>query len=80
MFARFSEHAAEGAVLIFTSGTEHGEAIGEFEGERLYHASLSSSEYRDLLESNGFAVLCHQCEDPQCGRHTVWLARSVGSR
>ena len=77
MFAIFSEHAAPGAALIFTTGTEHGEAIGSLQGERLYHASLSSDEYRELLESYGFRVVRHVIEDPNCGGHTVWLAQSM---
>jgi SAM-dependent methyltransferase len=75
MFAVFREHAAYGAPLLFTTGTGHGEAIGSFQGESLYHASLSPEEYRTLLESNGFRLLAHVVEDPRCGRHTVWLAQ-----
>lgn len=75
MFAVFREHASSGAPLLFTTGTGHGEAIGSFHGESLYHASLSPEEYRTLLESSGFRVLDHVVEDPACGRHTVWLAQ-----
>lgn len=80
MFPRFREHAAEGAALLFTSGPAHGEAIGTFQGEALYHASLAEEEYRELLEANGFRVLRHVAEDPECGGHTVWLARREVSR
>ncbi|HJR15183.1 MAG TPA: class I SAM-dependent methyltransferase, partial [Rhodanobacteraceae bacterium] len=45
MFQMFDEHAAPNALLMFTSGTEHGEAIGEYHGEPLYHASLAPEEY-----------------------------------
>jgi trans-aconitate methyltransferase len=79
MFAIFAEHAAPGAALIFTTGTEHGEAIGSLEGERLYHASLSTEEYRKLLESHGFRIVRHEIEDPNCGGHTIWLARKDAS-
>lgn len=75
MFAVFREHTACGAPLLFTTGTGHGEAIGSFQGESLYHASLSPGEYRTLLESYGFRLLAHLVEDPSCGRHTVWLAQ-----
>ncbi|KRE11978.1 methyltransferase [Bosea sp. Root381] len=75
MFALFRAHAAEGAALIFTSGPTHGEAIGTFEGEPLYHGSLAPEEYRTLLAENGFEVVQHLAEDPACGGHTVWLAR-----
>lgn len=75
MFAIFRKHASSGALLLFTTGTGHGEAIGSFQGESLYHASLFPGEYRMLLESYGFKVLNHVVEDPKCGCHTVWLAQ-----
>ena len=77
MFATFREHAAPNAPLLFTSGPEHGVAMGVFEGEALYHASLSPAEYRLLLASHGFEVLAHVAEDPECGGHTVWLAQQA---
>jgi SAM-dependent methyltransferase len=75
MFPVFRAHAASSAALMFTSGPTHGEAIGDFEGEPLYHASLDGAEYRALLDENGFAVVAHTIEDATCGGHTVWLAR-----
>ena len=75
MFPIFRSHAAPRAVLMFTSGPSHGEAIGSFEGEPLYHASLDGADYRALLDENGFAVVEHMVEDPACGRHTVWLVQ-----
>jgi predicted TPR repeat methyltransferase len=75
MFAIFREHAAPRALLLFTSGPQYGEAIGEIYGERLYHASLAPDEYRALLDASGFEVLLHAVNDPDCGHHTVWLAQ-----
>jgi predicted TPR repeat methyltransferase len=75
MFPIFRQHAAPGAALLFTSGPAHGEAIGSYRGEPLYHASLSEAEYRALLAANGFAVVRHVAEDKGCGGHTVWLAQ-----
>jgi SAM-dependent methyltransferase len=75
MFPIFRRHAAGGAALMFTSGPSFGEAIGTFEGEPLYHASLDGTEYRQLLDFNGFDVVDHIVEDPDCGKFTVWLAR-----
>lgn len=75
MFPIFRAHAAPRAALMFTSGPAHGVAMGTFEGEPLYHASLDAAEYRALLQANGFAVVAHLVEDPGCGRHTVWLAQ-----
>ena len=75
MFAVFRAHAAPGAALLFTSGPSDGEAIGTFQGEPLYHASLDGYAYRALLAENGFEVLQHAVEDETCGGHTVWLAK-----
>jgi SAM-dependent methyltransferase len=75
MFATFRAHARPGAALLFTSGDVHGEAIGTYGGEALYHASLAAAEYRALLGGNGFGVVAHVADDVDCGRRTVWLAR-----
>jgi SAM-dependent methyltransferase len=75
MFPQFRDHAASGAPLMFTSGPEHGEAIGTLEGDPLYHASLSPSEYERLLDASGYDVIAHVSEDPTCGQRTIWLAR-----
>lgn len=75
MFPRFASHAASGCSLMFTSGPAAGVAIGEFEGEPLYHASLDPEEYRSLLSENGFVVLQHVIEDSACGGATVWLTQ-----
>jgi SAM-dependent methyltransferase len=75
MFDIFRAHAAPHAALMFTSGTVHGEAIGTFQGEPLYHGSLDTAEYRSLLHQNGFAVVSHVVEAPANGGRTVWLAQ-----
>jgi trans-aconitate methyltransferase len=77
MFRIFREHAGPHAALMFTTGTSFGEAMGSYHGEALYHASLSATEYRMLLQDNGFRVIAHVVEDPRCGRHTVWLAQQA---
>ncbi len=74
MFPIFRAHSAPGAALLFTSGPEHGEAIGSYEGHLLHHASLAESEYRALLSANGFSVTGHVMNDATCGQHSVWLA------
>jgi SAM-dependent methyltransferase len=76
MFPVFRRHARAKAALMFTSGRLHGEAIGTFQGEPLYHGSLDGAEYRSLLVQNGFGVVSDAVEDPDCGQHTVWLAQT----
>ena len=75
MFPIFRSHAASMAALMFTSGSSHGEAIGTYQGEPLYHGSLDEAEYRSLLNQNGFDVVSYVAEDPNSGRHTIWLAQ-----
>ena len=75
MFATFRRLAALGAVLMFTSGTRLGEAIGQFDGKPLYHGSLDAREYQELLCANGFTVVRYVEEDATCGGAVVWLAK-----
>jgi SAM-dependent methyltransferase len=75
MFPVFRSHAATGTGLMFTSGTQHGEIIASYCGEPLYHGSLDTAEYGSLLDEQGFEVVAHVSDDPDCGQHTVWLAR-----
>jgi len=77
MFAVFDGHASAGALLMFNSGPEHGEAIGEFGGDPLYHASLAPTEYETLLARFGFEVIRHTANDPAAGGRTVWLCRRL---
>ena len=71
MFLVFRKHARPKAALMFTSGPSHGEAIGNYKGEPLYHGSLDRAEFRSLLHQNGFDVVSHVIEDPNCGHHTI---------
>lgn len=75
MFSVLARHAAPQAVLMFTSGPAEGTAMGEFQGEPLFHASLGPAEYRARLREHGFDVVAHRAEDAECGGHTIWLAR-----
>ena len=75
MFAVFESHAAPGALLMFNAGPEHGEGIGDFEGDPLYHASLAPVEYESLLAQSGFQVIAHVTNDRSAGGRTAWLCR-----
>lgn len=78
MFRRFQAHAKPGCALMFTSGTVEGSAVGDLEGDPLYHGSLGTDEYHDLLQATGFEVVDHVVADPACGYRTVWLAQRRG--
>lgn len=77
MFVVFAAHIADGGALMFTSGPRAGEAVGSFQGEPLYHASLDPEDYQRLLAAHGFDVIDHVVEDATCGDHTIWLARKT---
>lgn len=80
LFAVYARHLGPGGVLMFTSGDQDGETVGQWRGEALYHASLSSAEYRKRLEDSGFEILTHAVGDYDRGGVTVWLARRVDGR
>lgn len=80
MFRRFADHLKPGGLLMFTSGHAHGESIGQWQSEPLYHGSLDPQEYRHLLMENGFAVVEHKLRDSDCGDATVWLAQMIPAR
>ena len=81
MFNVFARHATPSALLMFNSGPAYVEAVGEYRGDPLYHASLSPDEYTSLLDSIGFEVLAHAVEDWQTGGgRTVWLTRGHADR
>ncbi|MFN7038498.1 MAG: class I SAM-dependent DNA methyltransferase [Alphaproteobacteria bacterium] len=75
MFKIFVSHLKAGGVLLFTSGPEAGEVWSNNGDEMLYHASLSSDEYKVLLKQHGFTLIDHKIADPECGDATVWLAK-----
>jgi hypothetical protein len=75
MFRVFAAHAVPGAILMFNAGFGHGEAVGSYQGDPLYHASLDADEYRSLLANSDFELLEHSVNGPEKGGRIVWLAR-----
>ncbi|QQA44737.1 class I SAM-dependent methyltransferase [Pelagovum pacificum] len=76
MFPVFAAHAADRAALMFTTGDHAGTAIGDVGGSPIFHESLDPDDYRELLDAAGFDVLDFKAQDPDCGGHTIWLARA----
>lgn len=75
MFSIFAAHAFRGGILMFNAGLAHGEAIGSYRGDPLYHASLGADEYARLLSETGFELVEHSINDPAKGGRIVWIAR-----
>jgi SAM-dependent methyltransferase len=78
MFARFEDHINSGGILLFTSHHEVGEIWSNNGGEDLYHASLSLSEYKELMVLHHFELVFLSVNDKECGGATIWMAKYVG--
>jgi len=76
MFAVFAQHASANALLMFNAGPQHGEGVGNYRGDPLYHASLAPDEYEVLINRFGFEVIEHAANDKRAGGRTAWLCRS----
>ncbi len=73
LIRRMSIWLRKGGVALFNTGPASGTAMGEFEGEELFHASLAPAEYNAIFAECGLAVINHMAEDASCGGMTVWL-------
>ncbi|MEQ7153803.1 class I SAM-dependent methyltransferase [Brevundimonas aurifodinae] len=52
---RILDHAAATSTVLLTEGGEAGVSLGQWRGERLYHASLGAAAYQAILGAAGFA-------------------------
>lgn len=68
---RLLRHGAVGATVLFNAGPVEGEAIGQWRGEPLYHASLSPDDYRAILDAQGYVPDAAST----LADTSVWLAR-----
>lgn len=68
-----------GGALLLTVGPGDGEVDGRVGGEPVYHASLSSDEYRDLLSKSEFSDIVFTPEDPDVMERSVLLASGKGA-
>lgn len=66
---------APGGSLMIATGDRHGEAIGEWRGEPLYHGSLSPEDYRTLLTAAGLVPTDAPLADHEDERGVIWLAK-----
>ena len=73
------QHSSADAVLMLNTGPEHGEDVGSYRGDPLYHASLAPSEYAALVNGIGFDVIEHAVNEARAGGRTVWLCRGRAS-
>ena len=74
---RLAAHLEPGGLLLVTVGPKAGESVGQVAGEPVLQASLSPAEYASLLELHGLMLIEFVSEDPQCGFHTVLMAKKL---
>lgn len=75
MFETFKQCLKFDGVLLLTTGPSKSEVWSNNGGIDMYHASLSSQEYKRLLQQHGFELILHVVKDKKCGDATVWIAK-----
>jgi len=70
---RLARHLAPGGRLMLTTGPSAGVSMGEWQGEPLFHASLSPEEYRALFARSGLTVERFTAGMPVGVGPTVWI-------
>jgi cyclopropane fatty-acyl-phospholipid synthase-like methyltransferase len=71
----FADHLTSDGSLLLTIGHESGEVTGTVEGEKVYHSSLTATEYRAILNTVGFNRIEIELKDESCGSHSILLAK-----
>ncbi|MBC7283348.1 MAG: SAM-dependent methyltransferase, partial [Hoeflea sp.] len=70
-----ASHLESEGALMLTVGPEAGEVAGHVGDEPVYHSSLSLADYEAILKGLGLRIIQVARQDPDCGFHTVLLAR-----
>ena len=68
---KISAHMVSGAPLMLTVGPQAGEVTGRIGEDTVYHASLSKTEYSELLDEAGVDVKAFVRNDTHCGDATI---------
>ena len=66
---------ADDGTLMLTVGPAEGEVIGSVDGESVFHASLSPSEYETLLRRAGFGEITFSPNDETVGGRSILFAK-----
>ncbi len=77
MLPQYIKRIKPGGALLLTVGTAEGEVTGQIDNETVYHASLSSQEYKQILRGRGFSKIVYQAEDPECRGRSVLFASGM---
>jgi len=61
---------------MLTVGPGESEEVGNVGSDKIYHASLSSEEYKSILHNNGLRVVHFVVEDLSCDMQTILIAEN----
>lgn len=75
---RIVQLLAPGGRLLLTIGHHAGEVTGTVAGETVYHASLDGLDYERILIAANCTEIEIRLQDPDCGGHSILLARKAG--
>lgn len=73
-FERIDKHLEKDGVLLLTVGDKEGEVTGIVNSHPVYHSSLSSQGYEDLLNRFNYKLIKFIPKDVDCQDHSVLLA------
>lgn len=82
MFPIFDKHARTGTVLIFSCGSDEEEAWSPMRGHdsvQMFHATLNTGEYEQLLARHGFTIIRQAISDKNCGGRSYFIARKAAT-
>lgn len=57
---------------MFTAGHGYVEVFGMIDGKQVYHSSLSSEEYQNLLSNNNLSLKIYKINDSDCNFHSLF--------
>jgi len=77
MIERIGAWLAPGGRALFNTGPAKGVAMGSYQGEPLYHASLDPIDYREAFIRADLVEIDFKPEDPSCGNRSVWFVRKA---
>ncbi len=60
---------------MFTSGPQSGEVWSDNGGKNLYHSSLSTDEYKEILKQYEFMLIDYKINYPEYGNANIWLTK-----
>ena len=75
MIERIGAWLAPNGQALFNTGPAKGISIDSYQGQPLYHESLSPQEYRAAFVRAELKEIDYHPDEPGCGGRTIWFVR-----